>query len=106
MTLEQTLEQRKNTHGNFKENSAISMGLKSIIRDHDNFYFMPRYQQEALDMIAHKISRLIAGDSYFIDTWRDIAGYAQLVVNELSDDPKATDVVQQYTKADQLKLPL
>ncbi|RUO17092.1 hypothetical protein EJK55_1172 [Moraxella catarrhalis] len=50
-------------------------------------------------MIAHKISRLIAGDSYFIDTWRDIAGYAQLVVNELSNEPKATDVTQQYTKA-------
>lgn len=106
MTVEQTLSERKNTHGDFKHNSAISTALKFDFREHDNFFHMPAYQQEALDMIAHKISRLIAGDCYFIDTWRDIAGYAQLVVNELSDDPKATDTIQQYTKATQVKLPL
>ena len=42
------------------------------------------YQQlEALEMICHKIARIVAGDPDFADHWRDIAGYATLVANEL-----------------------
>jgi hypothetical protein len=39
--------------------------------------------QESLDMIAHQIGRIIAGDPGFADHWADIAGYAQLVANRL-----------------------
>jgi hypothetical protein len=28
-------------------------------------------------------SRICNGDPFYVDSWRDIAGYAQLVVNEL-----------------------
>jgi hypothetical protein len=38
---------------------------------------------ETLDMIAHKIGRIIAGNAAEPDHWRDIAGYAQLVANRL-----------------------
>ena len=41
--------------------------------------------REALDMIAHKIARIIAGNPEDIDSWVDIAGYAELVVEELQD---------------------
>lgn len=34
-------------------------------------------------MILHKVSRIINGDPSYADSWRDIAGYAQLIVNEL-----------------------
>ena len=40
-------------------------------------------QQEALEMICHKIARIVAGNPNFVDHWRDIAGYATLVANEL-----------------------
>ena len=40
-------------------------------------------QQEALDMIAHKIGRIINGDPDYADSWDDIAGYAKLVGDRL-----------------------
>ena len=40
-------------------------------------------QSEALDMIFHKIARIINGDADHIDSWADIAGYAKLVAERL-----------------------
>lgn len=40
-------------------------------------------QYEALDMIAHKIARIINGDPDYADSWDDIAGYAKLVADRL-----------------------
>ena len=40
-------------------------------------------QLEALDMIAHKIARIINGDPDYADSWHDIAGYAKLVADRL-----------------------
>jgi hypothetical protein len=40
-------------------------------------------QREALEMIAHKIARILSGDPNHKDHWEDIAGYAELVVREL-----------------------
>ena len=41
-------------------------------------------QRESLDMIAHKIGRILAGDPDFRDHWDDIAGYAKLVADKCS----------------------
>jgi len=41
-------------------------------------------QQEALDMICHKIGRILNGDPDYADNWHDIAGYAQLVADRLN----------------------
>jgi hypothetical protein len=44
------------------------------------------YQRESLEMIAHKISRIVNGDANYMDSWVDIAGYAQLVIDKLQHD--------------------
>lgn len=90
-TLQDTLEQRGSTHGVFCMNSRISQQLKHHIRNEQGYNRLTYAQKEALDMIMHKISRILAGDPKFIDSWRDIAGYAQLVVDELYKDPMACD---------------
>jgi hypothetical protein len=41
-------------------------------------------QQEALDMICHKIGRIVNGDPNYADSWVDIAGYATLVADRLA----------------------
>jgi hypothetical protein len=39
-------------------------------------------------MISNKIARIVEGDPAYIDSWHDISGYSQLVVNWLeSKDP-------------------
>lgn len=46
---------------------------------------MPNFMAESLQMINHKIARIINGNENHIDSWQDIAGYAQLVVNILEE---------------------
>ena len=40
-------------------------------------------QSEALDMIFHKIARIINGNADYVDSWADIAGYSTLVAERL-----------------------
>lgn len=40
-------------------------------------------QIECLEMIAHKIGRILNGDPNYGDSWRDISGYATLVADRL-----------------------
>lgn len=36
-------------------------------------------KKEALEMIVHKIARILNGDPNHKDSWQDIVGYAELV---------------------------
>ena len=86
------LDTRGSTHGNFRDNARLVQNLKTSMQDSDNWNTLPSYQKEALDMVQHKIGRILTGDSKFLDSWRDIVGYTELVLNELEDDRDASDV--------------
>jgi hypothetical protein len=43
---------------------------------------------EALDMICHKIGRIINGDANYHDNWLDIAGYSMLVADRLQQEER------------------
>ncbi len=92
--IENTLKERKQTHGDFTVNARVSQDLKAIIHC-ENADLSP-VQLEAIDMICHKLARIVAGNPNFIDAWRDIAGYSQLVVDRLQKTPGAIDVEQKY----------
>jgi hypothetical protein len=49
-----------------------------------NWALLSASQKEALEMIAHKIGRILNGDPNYDDSWRDIAGYAELIVKQLN----------------------
>lgn len=92
MNTQAILEERGKTHGEFRDNTEIAQALKSIIEADPSWPDMPSYQRESLHMICHKIARIIAGNSNFIDHWADIAGYAELVIKELQREwPEGTD---------------
>ena len=75
------LNERKTTHGDFAKHAECTQSLKrEIFRHGVEFTDMER---EALECIALKIGRMIAGDPHFKDHWADIAGYAQLVADRL-----------------------
>lgn len=76
MSIEDTLNERATTHGNFDEFSAVSQNLKAILTEEQIY---PPYITEALDMIAHKLARIVCGNPNHVDHWHDIAGYATLV---------------------------
>jgi len=85
--IQETLHERGKTHGVFPIQAACSQALKSLVqRDKDKQIDMRLSQCEALEMICMKMSRIVHGDADEADHWRDIAGYATLVVKELTHD--------------------
>lgn len=84
--LEETLQDRGNRYGRFVDHAAITQELKATIRAHAlaaGARIEPD-QREALDMICHKIGRIVCGDPNYADSWHDIAGYAKLVEDRLN----------------------
>lgn len=86
MSIEQTLAERGNRYGDFATHAGISQSLKEVMVATPRWAEMPTYQREALEMIAHKIARILNGDPNYSDNWHDIAGYAQLVEERLPKD--------------------
>lgn len=81
--LEIILKERGSRYGSFRDNAELAQGLKELIRHWAISRAIGDEQMEALDMIALKISRIVTGDSTYVDNWDDIAGYATLVANSL-----------------------
>lgn len=81
-----TLTERGQRYGKFTGHAAVSQALKLIIDAglRDAKKRLPDDQQEAIDMICHKIARIVNGDHNYVDSWHDIAGYAQLVADRLN----------------------
>ena len=83
--IDATLAERGHKYGKFKDHAAITYKLKNVLRAHalehgKSFAFD---QAEALDMICHKLGRIVNGDPDYADSWVDIAGYAKLVADRL-----------------------
>lgn len=83
MTLDNTFAERQKTHGDFRNHSAVTQTFKHAMRAEASWYNLTPSMQEALDMIAHKIGRVLAGNPEHLDHWHDIAGYATLVERQL-----------------------
>ena len=86
--LDATLLDRGSRYGPFKGHAEVTMALKEVLANElaARLKKLPPIQQEALDMIFHKIGRIVNGDNYYDDSWHDIAGYAELVVKDLQGD--------------------
>ena len=82
MSIEKTLKQRQKTHGYFVGHARISQELKEVLRNH-GVNDLAVDQIEALEMICHKIARVLNGDPNIHDHWHDIAGYSTLVADRL-----------------------
>ena len=81
-----TLEERGKRYGAFTGHAEITMALKRLLSAYakQRSKVLADDQQEALDMICHKLGRIINGDPDYADSWHDIAGYAQLVADRLN----------------------
>ena len=95
MVIEETLNERGKRYGDFDKHALITQSIKLIMQGRSsleqiqletNWDKMSFDKREALEMIAHKIGRILNGDPNYKDSWVDIAGYAQLVANSLTDD--------------------
>lgn len=83
--LAATLEERGTRYGKFTGHAEVTMDIKRIIRYHleQKEKVLDDDMMESLDMIAHKIGRIVNGDPWYADSWVDIAGYAKLISDRL-----------------------
>ncbi len=84
-TITQTLTDRGNKYGPFIGHAEVTQRLKRVMAEElaKRGKALADDQWEALEMIAHKIGRIINGDPDYDDSWVDIAGYAKLVSDRL-----------------------
>ena len=79
-----TLTERGSRYGVFMDHAIITQTLKDVMTRTPKWVGLADDQKEALEMIAHKIGRILNGDPNYDDSWVDIAGYAKLVADRLS----------------------
>ncbi len=79
----ETLDQREQQYGDYRDVAKISQLIKMALRDVCDTGRLSYAQHESLDMMASKMARIVSGDPNNIDHWLDIEGYARLVRNIL-----------------------
>ena len=81
--VDAVLDSRAQDYGKFIEGAEIMQMLKRLVHNHidQRNKQLAFDQREALDMIIHKIGRIINGNPDKVDNWVDIAGYAKLVAD-------------------------
>lgn len=79
-----TLVERGSRYGPFTGHARITQDLKHIMQTTNGWKKLSSDQKESLEMIAHKIGRILNGDPNYDDSWVDIAGYAKLVGDRLT----------------------
>lgn len=78
-SIEATLAERGKTYGDFTDHAWVTQKLKNVMKAHPNWGRLEDIHKEALEMIVHKIGRVLNGNPNYADNWHDIEGYARLV---------------------------
>lgn len=77
------LVERATRHGDFNDHARITQALKAAVHPEPNWLELDDIHREAIEMILHKIGRIVAGDPNWRDHWDDIAGYAMITADRL-----------------------
>lgn len=77
------LEERGSRYGEFKNHAEIAQGLKREMHASPGWNRLDPDMKEALEMVQHKIARILNGDPQYLDNWVDGAGYFKLVADRL-----------------------
>lgn len=88
--IEDTLAQRDSRYGSFDEHARITQSLKDAMANSRNWATLSANKKEALEMVQHKIGRILNGDPEYHDSWHDIIGYTKLVADTLITPTTAT----------------
>ena len=83
--IDSTLAQRESTYGNFLNHAQVTQDIKLAMQNSKNWETLDVDKKEALEMIAHKIGRILNGDPNYHDSWHDIIGYTKLIADTLRE---------------------
>lgn len=82
-SIENTLAERGNRYGDFASHARITQRIKEAMADSPNWANLDHDMKEALEMVAHKVGRILNGDPAYHDSWHDMIGYTKLVADRL-----------------------
>lgn len=90
VNVDKTLDARAEMYGKFKDGAALMQAIKRVLADHaaQHGKTFADDQWEALEMIVHKMGRIVNGDPDVTDHWVDIAGYATLIADRLEGNAR------------------
>ena len=83
-SIDEILAERKTQHGDFTDHARVTRNLKAMVQNEKNYGLLTSVQHEAIEMILHKIGRVVAGNPNHRDHWDDMAGYAKLVSDRIT----------------------
>lgn len=83
VAIDGTLAERGARYGVFAEHARITQAIKRAMVDSPKWASLTDSQKESLEMVAHKIGRILNGDPNYHDSWHDMIGYTKLVADEL-----------------------
>jgi len=88
--VDTVLDERAKDYGKFIEGAEIMQMLKRLVHNYIEKRGTPLAfdQREAIDMMIHKLGRVINGNPDKVDHWVDIAGYATLVADRLQGEAR------------------
>ncbi len=86
MDVNETLTQRGNRYGDFKDVAQVTEDLMNVILDAPQWKNLTPVHRQAYHMIFSKIARSVCGDPMYTDNVHDIAGYATLLEEYLIDN--------------------
>ena len=89
--IDNTLAERGNRYGDFVDHAEVTQSIKVSIASGNNWHTLDDDMKECLEMVAHKIGRIVNGDPEYIDSWTDIIGYTRLVEKRLIEEQSALD---------------
>jgi len=90
VSVDKTLDARAEMYGKFKDGATLMQSIKRELSAHAAKHgkTFADDQWEALEMIVHKIGRIVNGDPDVTDHWVDIAGYATLIAERLEGNAR------------------
>lgn len=78
-----TLAERGQRYGAFTGHAQLTQQLKDAMHAHPGWQRLSPDQREALEMVQHKIGRILNGDPNYEDNVVDIIGYATLMLQAM-----------------------
>ncbi len=97
-TITDTLNERGARYGKFALHAVIVQELKAVVLSHGGYMEMKPDARQAVEVIFDKIARMINGDPEYDDNWRDIVGYATLVLNRILEDQNGPELPMQIAR--------
>lgn len=81
--IQDVLQARGANYGSFENQACLVQSLKRALHSHPNWDSLDDDIKESFEMVVHKMARVVNGNPDYVDSYVDIVGYIQLVINRL-----------------------